>query len=255
MMISQAISYGWGPMEPLTSIFVHLISLAAGIAMLIAARNEHLLFRTGLACAAVVFTAGVIAMSQQNMIGAGLVLAPMFMMMIVTALLPREVPSIEDNADERDPASAAEHEVQPIEPAPARLRAASARPLIGLAGYAIAAFVLAFTAEAVLHGMTPHGADAKQKLTSVRPAASHAGDLSDTIALRAGAYSDSPALADDADDGTIDDALRAPAALAAQQHGPEPKDAKECLSSSMHCNPPGETDDDGPSLAKGTPTR
>jgi hypothetical protein len=248
MMIPHAISYGWGAMEPLTRLSGHAISLAAGVAMLIVARNEPFLFRTGLACAAVVFTAGVIAMSQQNMLGAGLVLAPMFIMMIVTALLPPQAPSRSDDEDERESAAPV---VQPVDPAPSRLPVGSARPLVGLASYCLVAFVLAFTADTVLHRMAPHGPDARLR-------ASHAVvDLSDTIALRAGAYTDWRARGDYGGDGTIDSALRGSVDVLAQPHDLEPQDVSGCLSSpgrtaeQAACDPPSaEDDDDTPSVAK-----
>lgn len=241
-------------MEPLTRLSGHVISLAAGVAMLIVARNEHFLFRTGLACAAVVFTAGVIAMSQQNMLGAGLVLAPMFIMMIVTALLPPQAIATADDEDERESAMA--RGLQPADPAPSRPHIGSPRPLVGLASYCLVAFVLAFTADAVLHGMAPHGADPHL------PASHAVVDLSDTIALRAGAYTRWRARGDDGANGTIDDALRASVDVVAQPHDLEPQDISGCLSSSGRtaeqaaCDPPSEEDDDdAPSLAKSPQAR
>lgn len=74
----------------MTHFAAYAIALAAGLGMLILFRKEDAPLRTGLACSAVVFVTGVIAMIQQNMVGAGLILAPPFIMLIVTSLLPHD---------------------------------------------------------------------------------------------------------------------------------------------------------------------
>jgi hypothetical protein len=175
--------------------------------MLIFARNEHFIFRTALACAAVIFTSGVIAMSQQNMVGAGLILAPMFIMLLVTSLLPREDRSIESDAEAAGPQDHALLDPTPASPA------GHARPLFGLATYAAAALVLAFVGEVALHRamITRAAGHGKRELAGHRLSPYHAaGDLSDTIALRGRTHSDQRTERDDeADDGTINDALQA----------------------------------------------
>lgn len=129
----------------MTGLAPYGVALAAGLGTLILFRKEHALFQTGLACAAMVFIAGVIAMSQQNMVGAGLVLASPFMMLIVTSLLPWKDRSIEGGVEAA------------LDPTPAGHGVGRSRPPLGVARFAKTAFVLALTAAVVYRGLV--GAD------------------------------------------------------------------------------------------------
>jgi hypothetical protein len=82
--ISHSISRGRKSLQTWTLLAAYAISLVAGFGTLILLRKEHEMFRTGMACAALVFTAGIIALLQHNLIGAGLILAPPFIMGVVT---------------------------------------------------------------------------------------------------------------------------------------------------------------------------
>jgi hypothetical protein len=214
-------------MEALTRLAAYAVSLAAGFGTLIVFRKEPSLFRTGLACAVVVFTAGVIAMTQQNMVGVALVLAPPFIMVVVTSLLPREAPSLEVDYDADEP-----RDVQ-LDPGPARLRVGQAHRLLGLARYAIAVLVLAFAAQAVAHGTMPHGAgDRMRELATHRTLPYRAVvDLPDRIVFLAGAKSDRGREQDDEADGAIDDTLRSSVEVADRTPDLdlEPVRASECL--------------------------
>lgn len=205
----------------MTRLAAYVIALAVGLGTLALFRREPFLFRTALACMAVVFSAGVIAVSQQNMVGVGLVLAPPFIMLVITSLLPRDdrPGESEREADQlQDPALP--------DLRPARLPAVRTRSLIGVARFAGAVLVVALTAEAVHRGMIAHGA-------GYRLSAYHGGvvDLSETIVLRVRALSDRHGGRDDEADGTIDDALQAPVEVAAQTPGLdlEPGDESECV--------------------------
>jgi hypothetical protein len=196
----------------LTRLAAHVIAFAVGLGMLILARNEHFLFRTGRACAAVVFTSGVIAMSQQNLVGVGLILAPMFIMMVVTWLLPREDRSIEAEVEADGPQ---DHPL--LDPTRASPTVGQARPLLGLATCAVATLLLAFAAQAALHrGMIAHGAgDGKREVAVHRPSPYHA-------------------VVDDDADGTIDDAVQTSIEVAAPTTGLDlgPEAESECPSPS-----------------------
>jgi hypothetical protein len=61
------------------------------------------MFRAGMACAALIFTAGLVAILQQNLLGAGLILAPPLIMGVVTSLLPGEASRIEREPETDEP--------------------------------------------------------------------------------------------------------------------------------------------------------
>jgi hypothetical protein len=198
----------------------YVIALVVGLGTLALFRREPFLFRTALACMAVLFSAGVIAVSQQNMVGVGLVLAPPFIMLIITLLLPDEDRPSESEREAEQPQAA------PLpDPTPASLPRRG-RPLRGLARYAGAVLVVALAAETVHRGINAHGAGSR-----LSPYHGGVVDLSETIALRVRALSDRHGGRDDEADGTIDEALQAPVEVAAQPPGLdlEPGDQSECV--------------------------
>lgn len=218
-------------MDSLTRFAEHLIALAAGIGMLILARDEPFLFRTGLACAAVVFTSGLIAIANQNIVGAGLVLAPMFIMLLVTSLLPRRDPMIEGDAE-----TDTRHTDPARDPVQTRSASVPVHPLLRLSMYAVLALVLAFAAEAVHRGTFPRAVGERMRQLAAAPLSPYhtVADLSDTIALRALTRSDARAGRDDAADGSVGDILEASVGIAAPAADLdlEPKADRECLSPS-----------------------
>jgi hypothetical protein len=222
MMISHSISAGEERGGTVTRLAAYVIALVVGLGTLALFRREPFAFRTALACMAVVFSAGVIAVSQQNMIGVGLVFAPPFIMLIITFLLPREDRPSESEREADEPQG-----VSLPDPTPTRPPAVRTRLPLGVARFAAAVLVVALTAEAVHRGMIGHEAGYR-----LSPHHGAVVDLSETIALRVRALSDRHSGRDDEADGTIDDALQAPVEVAQQNAGIdlETGDESECNS-------------------------
>jgi hypothetical protein len=169
--------------------------------VLIVARNESFLFRTGLACAAVVYASGVISViGQHNTVGVVMIVAPVFFMLALTSLLPREARPIATGVE-------ADRPFQVLDAARMRRWVGRARPVLRLASYAVAALVVAFASNTARDAMIVRPAhEAKGALAAYRP--SPYQDLSGTM-LRASELSGEGAGQDDEAESSMEDALEA----------------------------------------------